>query len=109
MRKLCGIPKVKDIIPFWAEDEAKESVGEQLRQPVATRTTGAVFILVALLIIAVTVIAHMAQTVVFDIRTDEIIFHQLDIYFMEYFTAGSLFGVFIILGISFIRSKKAKT
>lgn len=83
-----------------------ESVGDKVRKPVNKKALGVVYLLIALLVISVGYIAHITQTTVFDISNSDRIFEQLDLFFVEYVLIGFFSGMFLVLGIAYLKQEK---
>jgi uncharacterized membrane protein len=83
-----------------------EKAEREMRKQTSTRTTGAVFLLLAVLIFVIGLLVHYAQ--VGSLPVQEIIsvqVSQIHLLFAEYVAVGFFAGMFLVVGITYIRSK----
>lgn len=83
----------------------EESLSEKAKKPVSHKAVGMVYLMIAILCLAVGYIAHISQTVFLSLEVPmQIATWQLDLMFFEYVIVGLFTGIFFVLGIYYIRS-----
>lgn len=89
-------------------ETTEESIGDKARKPVSYKALGVVYLMIAILCLAVGYIAHVSQTVFLSLEVPMIISTwQLDMMFIEYVFVGLFTGIFFVLGIYYLmRSSK---
>jgi len=87
-----------------------ESYSEKSRKPVNRIALGVVYLIIAILVIAVGYIVHLTNTVGFALEmSDDILefaMSQIDLYFIEYVAIGFFTGIFLVLGIAYLKGGK---
>jgi len=90
-----------------SETMRKEFEGEALKRESNPKTTGAVFLLLAVLVLAIGIMVHYAQTG--GLPNDQIVnvlIAQLHIKFATDFFIGFFTGIFGVTGIYYLRQKQ---
>lgn len=88
---------------------SEKSAREKLKKPVPYKTLGVVYVFIAALIILVGYIVHLTNVVSFSIMMPddvlEFAISHIDLYFIEYVMLGFLTGIFLVLGIFYLKKK----
>lgn len=88
----------------------KEFEGKKLKQETSPKLTGAVFILLAVLIFAIGFMVHYIQ--IGGLPNDavvDVLIAQLNMKFATDFLVGFFTGIFVIVGIYYVRQKPKET
>lgn len=85
-----------------------ENAEKEMKKETSPRTTGAVFLLLAVLIFAIGLMVNYAQVGSLPVQTViSVQVSQINLLFVEYVTVGFFTGVFGVVGINLIRQKKS--
>lgn len=93
-----------------SERMKEEFKGEKLKQETSPKLTGAIFLLLAVLVFAIGVMVHYVQ--VGGLPNDavmDVLVAQLNIKFATDFFIGFFTGIFAIVGIYYLRQKPKET
>lgn len=89
---------------------SKKSPKENEKKPVPSTTLGVVFLFIAILIMLVGYIVHLTNLVSFSIMMPddvlEFAISHIDLYCIEYITIGFFTGIFLVLGIVYLKKPK---
>lgn len=83
-----------------------ESISDKLKKPVNNKALGAMYIFISFLILIVGYIAHITNTLMINPQiTYETLLVRMDLYFLENVFIGFFIGIFLILGMVYLKKK----
>lgn len=88
---------------------SRKVVSNKMKEPVDLRRLGGIYIFIAILILIVGYIAHLTNTLLVNPNlTYETLLSRIDLYFFEYVMIGFFTGLFVMLGLVYLRKKPEK-